>query len=109
MEPLRVPPEAAGERLDQFLAAQLGSRAQAQRRIAAGAVTLDGALARKNDRLRGGETIVVAEEVIAAALERGLGLVEARLRGRVVAAITQVDPDAKVHRSPQARSFELPG
>jgi 23S rRNA pseudouridine1911/1915/1917 synthase len=66
MEPLRVPPEAAGERLDQFLAAQLGSRAQAQRRIAAGAVTLDGALARKNDRLRGGETIVVAEEVIAA-------------------------------------------
>jgi len=67
MEPLRVPPEAAGERLDQFLAARLGSRAQAQRRIAAGAVTLDGALARKNDRLRGGETVVVAEEIIAAA------------------------------------------
>ena len=60
MEPLRVPPEAAGERLDQFLAAQLGSRAQAQRRIAAGAVTLDGALGpqerpparRRDDRRR---------------------------------------------------------
>jgi len=60
VEPLRVPPEAAGERLDQFLAEHVGSRAQAQRRIEAGAVTLDGAPARKNDRLRGGETIVVA-------------------------------------------------
>ena len=60
MEPLRVPPEAAGERLDQFLATHVGSRAQAQRRIEAGAVTLDGVPARKNDRLRGGETIELA-------------------------------------------------
>jgi 23S rRNA pseudouridine1911/1915/1917 synthase len=60
VEPLRVPPEAAGERLDQFLATHVGSRAQAQRRIEAGAVTLDGVLARKNDRLRGGETIELA-------------------------------------------------
>ena len=60
MEPLRVPPEAAGERVDQFLAERLGSRAQAQRRIEAGAVVLDGVRARKNDRLRGGETIVIA-------------------------------------------------
>ncbi len=59
MELLHVPPEAAGERLDQFLAASVGSRAQAQRRIEAGAVTLDGVAARKNDRLRGGETILV--------------------------------------------------
>jgi 23S rRNA pseudouridine1911/1915/1917 synthase len=58
--PLRVPPEAAGERLDQFLATHVGSRAQAQRRIEAGAVRLDGVLARKNDRLRGGETIELA-------------------------------------------------
>jgi len=59
MERLRVPPEAAGERLDQFLALHVGSRAQAQRRIEAGAVTLDGAPARKNDRLRGGETVAI--------------------------------------------------
>jgi 23S rRNA pseudouridine1911/1915/1917 synthase len=61
VESLRVPPEAAGARLDRFLADRLGSRAQAQRRIEAGAVTVDGATARKNDRLRGGETIAVAE------------------------------------------------
>ena len=61
MERLRVPPEAAGERLDQFLAARMGSRAQAQRRIDEGAVTLDGAPARKNVRLRGGETIALAD------------------------------------------------
>lgn len=65
MELLHVPPEAAGERLDQFLAASVGSRAQAQRRIEAGAVTLDGVAARKNDRLRGGETIVVASVGVA--------------------------------------------
>jgi 23S rRNA pseudouridine1911/1915/1917 synthase len=71
MEQLRVPPEAAGERLDQFLAAHVGSRAQAQRRIQAGAVSLDGAPARKNDRLRGGETIEVAQEAIEAPAEMG--------------------------------------
>jgi 23S rRNA pseudouridine1911/1915/1917 synthase len=60
VEPLRVPPDAAGERLDQFLAQHVGSRAQAQRRIEAGAVALDGVPARKNDRLRGGETITIA-------------------------------------------------
>jgi len=73
VEPLRVPPEAAGERLDQFLAAHVGSRAQAQRRIEAGAVSLDGAPARKNDRLRGGETIVLAPAVLAADRHAGAG------------------------------------
>jgi 23S rRNA pseudouridine1911/1915/1917 synthase len=63
VEALRVPPEAAGERLDQFLAARFGSRAQAQRRIVAGAVSLNGVAARKNDRLRGGETIAIAPAV----------------------------------------------
>jgi 23S rRNA pseudouridine1911/1915/1917 synthase len=64
VESLRVPPEAAGERLDQFLAEHVGSRAQAQRRIDAGAVSLDGAPARKNARLRGGETVMLAPETI---------------------------------------------
>ncbi|HEX4033297.1 MAG TPA: RluA family pseudouridine synthase [Solirubrobacteraceae bacterium] len=64
MEALRVPPEAAGERLDSFLAGALGSRAQAQRRIEAGGVTVDGRAGRKNDRLRGGESIAVAPEAI---------------------------------------------
>jgi 23S rRNA pseudouridine1911/1915/1917 synthase len=73
VEPLRVPPEAAGERLDQFLAAHVGSRAQAQRRIEAGAVLLDGVPARKNDRLRAGETIVISPEVIAEAHSAGDG------------------------------------
>jgi 23S rRNA pseudouridine1911/1915/1917 synthase len=60
VELLRVPPEAAGQRLDLFLAERVGSRAQAQRRIEAGAVSLDGVPGRKNDRLRGGETIAIA-------------------------------------------------
>ena len=66
MEQLRVPPEAAGERLDRFLAERIGSRAQVQRRIAAGAVSLDGEPARSNHRLRGGETIELAEEIVPA-------------------------------------------
>ena len=61
MRPLRVPPEAAGERVDLFVAALVGSRAQAQRRIAAGGVLLDGEPARKNGRLRGGETLEIVE------------------------------------------------
>jgi len=62
VERLRVPPEAAGERVDLFLAPALGSRAAAQRRIAAGDVRLDGATARKNDRLRGGETVEILDQ-----------------------------------------------
>jgi 23S rRNA pseudouridine1911/1915/1917 synthase len=71
VEPLRVPPEAAGERLDQYLAAHLGSRAQAQRRIEAGAVSVDGVPARKNARLRGGEAIMVSAEAIEAPADAG--------------------------------------
>jgi 23S rRNA pseudouridine1911/1915/1917 synthase len=66
VEQLLVPPEAAGERLDAFLANALGSRSQAQRRIQAGAVSVDGRAAHKNDRLRGGESIAVEEELIVA-------------------------------------------
>jgi len=65
VELLHVPPEAAGERLDQYLSERFGSRAQAQRRIEAGAVSLDGAAGRKNDRLRGGETIEISSPVAA--------------------------------------------
>jgi 23S rRNA pseudouridine1911/1915/1917 synthase len=66
VEPLRVPPEAAGERLDQFLAVHVGSRAAAQRRLAAGEVSLDGVVARKNARLRGGEMVAIGAAAAAA-------------------------------------------
>jgi 23S rRNA pseudouridine1911/1915/1917 synthase len=58
---LEVPPEAAGERLDVFLAPSLGSRSQAARRIAAGRVLVDDGPAAKGHRVRGGERIVVDE------------------------------------------------
>jgi 23S rRNA pseudouridine1911/1915/1917 synthase len=56
-----VGPEAAGERLDVFLAAHTGSRAAAQRLIDAGAVTVDGAPKPKRHVLRGGERVEVGE------------------------------------------------
>jgi 23S rRNA pseudouridine1911/1915/1917 synthase len=56
-----VPPEAAGERLDVFLAAHTGSRAAAQRLIDAGAVTVDGARKPKRFVLHGGERVDVGE------------------------------------------------
>ena len=59
---LDVPPEAAGERLDAFLAQPLGSRSQAARLIAAGLVLVDGTAARKGQRVRGGERIDVRGE-----------------------------------------------
>ena len=59
---LEVPTEAAGERLDVFLAPSLGSRSQAQRLIAAGRVLVGGGAAAKGHRVRPGERIVVDEE-----------------------------------------------
>ena len=59
---LEIPPEAAGERLDVFLAPSLGSRSQAQRAIAAGRVLVDGAAAAKGHRVRPGERIAVEDE-----------------------------------------------
>ncbi len=56
---LVVPAEAAGERLDVFLAAHAGSRSAAQRLIDAGHVTVDGAVKAKRHALAGGETIAV--------------------------------------------------
>ena len=60
----RVPESAAGERLDRFLAAlpEVGSRGRAERLLASGAVTVDGAARPKSHRLAAGEEIAVAVE-----------------------------------------------
>jgi 23S rRNA pseudouridine1911/1915/1917 synthase len=56
-----VPPEAAGERLDRFVAALegVGSRAAAERLLAEGHVLLDGEARAKSHRLEGGEELRV--------------------------------------------------
>jgi 23S rRNA pseudouridine1911/1915/1917 synthase len=53
---VKVPAEAAGERLDRWLASQLGSRAAAERAVEAGAL-VDGVTRAKSYRLRGGEEL----------------------------------------------------
>src|SRR4051794_41718256 len=58
---LRAGAEDAGARLDAFLAGPLGSRAQAQRLIEAGAVRVDGAVVPKRHRVSAGETVTVDE------------------------------------------------
>jgi 23S rRNA pseudouridine1911/1915/1917 synthase len=58
---LDVSADAAGERLDAFLAQPLGSRSRAARLIEAGCVLVDGTPARKGQRVRGGERIAVDE------------------------------------------------
>jgi 23S rRNA pseudouridine1911/1915/1917 synthase len=55
---LTVPAEAAGERLDRFLAEHVGSRGAAERAVAAG-VLVDGAVRPKSYRLEGGETLSI--------------------------------------------------
>jgi 23S rRNA pseudouridine1911/1915/1917 synthase len=54
-----VPPEAAGERLDRFLAgvADVGSRAAAERLVTEGGVLVDGVPRAKSHRLEGGERV----------------------------------------------------
>lgn len=58
---LRVAPEDAGRRLDQFLAAQLAevSRARVQQLIRQGKVEVNGATAKASLRLRGNETVTL--------------------------------------------------
>jgi 23S rRNA pseudouridine1911/1915/1917 synthase len=58
---LIVPPEAAGERLDRFLALceGVGSRAAAERLLGEGAVLVNGAARPKSHRLAGGEELDV--------------------------------------------------
>src|SRR3954469_23172532 len=58
---LRAGAEAAGARLDAFLAGPLGSRARAQRLIEDGAVRVDGAVVPKRHRVSAGETVTVEE------------------------------------------------
>jgi 23S rRNA pseudouridine1911/1915/1917 synthase len=55
----RVPDDAAGTRLDRFLAGldAVGTRAVAERLLAAGKVTVDGAARPKSHRLEGGEQV----------------------------------------------------
>ncbi|HEY4277908.1 MAG TPA: RluA family pseudouridine synthase [Conexibacter sp.] len=59
---LEVGAEEAGERLDHFLAAPLGSRSKAQRLIDAGLVTVDGNAVPKRHRVVAGELVEVAPE-----------------------------------------------
>jgi 23S rRNA pseudouridine1911/1915/1917 synthase len=56
---LTVPAEAAGTRLDRFLAEPLGSRARAQSLIDAGSVLVDGRARPKRHALTGGEQVTV--------------------------------------------------
>ena len=58
---IEVAPEHAGERLDVFLAAHVGSRAAAQRLIEGGHVRVDGASKAKRFPLLGGEVIEIDE------------------------------------------------
>jgi len=67
--------DAAGERLDVFLAAHAGSRAAAQRLIDGGHVTVDGAVRAKRHVLAGGELVRVEEP---AAAESAASVPEAR-------------------------------
>ncbi len=66
---LDVPAEAAGERLDQFLAGHLGSRAAATRAVEAG-VQVDGRSRPKSFRLEGGEQVELATPDTSAAAPR---------------------------------------
>jgi 23S rRNA pseudouridine1911/1915/1917 synthase len=58
---LNVPATAAGQRLDRFLADVLGSRAAAERVVAAGAL-VDGVARPKSHRLGGGEEVTLPPE-----------------------------------------------
>jgi 23S rRNA pseudouridine1911/1915/1917 synthase len=61
---LRVPDDAAGARLDRFLATPLGSRARAQALIDEGRVLVDGAVRPKRHLVTAGEAISVEEAVV---------------------------------------------
>jgi len=71
MMELEVPPEAAGERLDAFLAGPLGSRSRAQRLIVAGMVLVDGAAATKRQAVRAGARVAIDEREDAPAAPAG--------------------------------------
>jgi 23S rRNA pseudouridine1911/1915/1917 synthase len=64
---VRVPEAAAGTRLDRFLAdlEDVGTRAAAERLLADGSVTVDGAARAKSHRLEGGEEVAYEPPVAA--------------------------------------------
>jgi 23S rRNA pseudouridine1911/1915/1917 synthase len=68
---VRVPAEAAGERLDRFLASlpEVGSRAAAERLLAQRAALVDGEAKAKSHRLTGGEEVTFEPPQAEAALE----------------------------------------
>jgi len=61
---LSVPPDAAGQRLDQFLTGQLDgvSRSRVQLLLEQGDVLVDGARPKASHKLRGGESIIITGE-----------------------------------------------
>lgn len=61
---IQAPPEAAGQRLDRFLAAQLDgvSRSRVQLLIDQGSVTVDGRAEKASWKMRGGESIEISGE-----------------------------------------------
>ena len=61
MADFKVAGQAAGERLDVFLGARVGSRSAAQKLIDEGRVTVDGVVRAKRHVLGGGESVRVAE------------------------------------------------
>jgi 23S rRNA pseudouridine1911/1915/1917 synthase len=66
---VNVPADAAGARLDKFLADVLGSRAAAERAVAAGTL-VDGVVRAKSHRLAGGEEITLVEPDLVSSHER---------------------------------------
>ena len=69
MDELEVDSEAAGTRLDVFLAEHAGSRAAAQKLIDAGRVTVGGRVLPKRHALLAGERIAIADEPAVGAAE----------------------------------------
>ena len=65
IQTLRVPPDAAGQRLDQWLAAQApdASRVRVQQLIEQGKISVNGRAPKPSLRLRGGEEIVITGKV----------------------------------------------
>jgi 23S rRNA pseudouridine1911/1915/1917 synthase len=61
-----VPETAAGERIDRFVATLpgVGSRAAAERLLAAGGVLVDGAAVAKSHRLAGGEEVLIDADAV---------------------------------------------
>jgi len=85
----RVPDEAAGERLDRFLASlpAVGSRGMAERLLESGAVLVDGAPLGKSQRLSGGVASVLertALSVVNGAIQLSVGRGEEALVGDAV-------------------------